>query len=442
MTRILLDQGIFDMRNLGQNALLQAAVERIKKIWPDASIGVTTVAPQILNMFFPDVIPVSPNGKHAWYITRSRYDRIRRYIPRSVLRLILEVREEFWHRWPGFHFGSITSKIKSLFHSTASKNASLPPVEAPSIAQPDYASVVSGADIFIATGSQYMCDHARGTALQVLDRLDASIRCGIPTAMVGQGMGPIEDAELITRAKEILPLVDLFLVRERLEAPALLASLGVDPAKVFVTGDDAVELAYNARASALGRGIGISMRCMPSTKITDGDIPLINKALVQAAQKHNAELVGLPISLSIHERDDLCTKQLMNGYRRTWMSRKNFQTPLEFIKNIQRCRLVIAGTFHGALLSLAQGVPVICVVRSELYANKFYGMADLFSPGCEILFLDDKQFSQKFISSVDSTWQAAEELRKNLLDKAAQQIEWGNLAYQRLLGLVDIKKNQ
>jgi hypothetical protein len=39
---ILLDQGIFDMRNAGQNAMLQAVVQRLKRFWPDASINITT----------------------------------------------------------------------------------------------------------------------------------------------------------------------------------------------------------------------------------------------------------------------------------------------------------------------------------------------------------------------------------------------------------------
>ncbi len=444
--RILLDQGIYDMRNLGQNVLLQSAIERVKKLWPGASIGVITLAPQLLNLFFPEVTPVSPDGSHSWYKAGTRYDRIRRLIPTAIFRFILVTREELWYRWPKSNLRSIVAKVKKSFHITTKKSQSLESssvlaVDKNDIGKPDYASVVSGADIFIATGSQYMCDHARGTALRVLDRLEASIQRGIPTAMVGQGVGPIQDVELLARAKEVLPRVDLILVRERLEAPALLTSLGVDPARVIVTGDDAIELAFNARASVLGKGIGISMRCMPSTKISNVDIPIINNILGGMARKYDAELVGLPISLSIHERDDLCTLQLMSGYNKIWMSRKKFQTPLSFIKNLQRCRLVVTGTFHGALLALAQGIPVICLVRTSLYANKFRGLADLFNPGCEIVLLEDEYFREKLISSIDLTWQSAEELRENLLKKALDQIEWGQSAYEQLIDLLNPKRS-
>ena len=443
---IILDQGIFDMRNMGQNALLQAATEHVKKLWPEELIGVTTFAPNLLKIFFPDVFPVSPDGTHEWHKNRSKYNRIYHLIPSTILRVLLEIREEIWHRWPGFNPGAVCTKLKSWIRPTPTSiesmdNSPNDGVGKTPIDKPDYFSVVSGADLFIATGSQYMCDHASDTAFQVLDRLEAAMQRGIPVAMVGQGMGPIDDAELRARAKEVLPLVDLIFVRERLEAPALLASLGVDPARIMVTGDDAVELAYNARADVLGNGIGVSMRCMPSTMVDDVDLPVIRKILGEVAQKHKAELVGLPISMSIHERDDRCTKRLLEEYDKTWMSRRKFQKPLAYIKDVQRCRLVVTGTFHGAVLALAQGIPVICLVRSGLYSNKFNGLADMFDHGCEVISLEDEHFQERLISSIDLMWRSAEKLRVQLLESASRQIEWGDAAYQRLFELVESKKN-
>ena len=404
---IILDQGILDMRNKGQNALLQAAVDRVRQLWPEALIGITTFAPHLLKIYFPDVIPVSPDGSHAWYKKSNKYNQIYDLIPSSILRILLEIREELWYWRPGFTLGAIRAKMKSWSRSSSpstesADNFPMNEIEiTDTMEKPDYADVVSDADLFIATGSQYMCDHARDTAFQVLDRLEAAIRRGIPTVMVGQGIGPINNLDLRARAKEVLPLLDLIFVRERLEAPNLLASLGVDPTKIVVTGDDAIELAYNSHTSALGNGIGISMRCMPSTGVGTVDIPVIGKTLKEAAGKYDAELVGLPISLSIHERDDKCTQLLTEGYNKKWMSKQKFQKPLAYIKDIQRCRLVVTGTFHGAVLALAQGIPVICLVRSGLYMNKFYGLADLFNLGCEIISLEDDHFQEKLFSSID-----------------------------------------
>ena len=439
---IILDQGIFDMRNLGQNALLRSAVMRVKKLWPKASIGVTTFAPYLLKMFYPDVIPVSPDGSHEWFRDRNKYNRILHLIPTTVLRALFEIREEIWHRWPGFSPRAIRSTLRSRLRLSSKSSEAPKPgmLDQMNAGQPDYTSVVSGADLFIATGSQYMCDHTMDTAFQVLARLEAAVRCGIPTAMVGQGIGPIEDAALRTRAREVLPLVDMIFVREKLVASELLTSLGVDPAKIVVTGDDAIELAYKSRSSLLGGGIGVSMRCMPSTEVSKVDLSPIRTVLQERAQKHNAGLVGLPISLSIHERDDLCTQQLISGYKKTWMSHRKIQRSLEYIKDIQRCRMVITGTFHGAVLSLAQGIPVICLVKSSLYANKFQGLADLFGSGCEIISLEDESLQTHLSASIDAMWNSAEMLRVQLLEAAVRQIDWGTAAYQRLFELVEAKR--
>ena len=74
--------------------------------------------------------------------------------------------------------------------------------------------------------------------------------------MLGQGMGTIEDFELRSRCKQVLPLVDLIAVREKVFAPERRMSFGVSPSRIELTGDDAIELAYQARCSSLGTDIG------------------------------------------------------------------------------------------------------------------------------------------------------------------------------------------
>ena len=74
--RILLDQGIFDMRNAGQNAMLQMAVERMSRFWPDASIHITTVAPNTLKIYFPEANPEDPDESHIWYHNSGRLAKL------------------------------------------------------------------------------------------------------------------------------------------------------------------------------------------------------------------------------------------------------------------------------------------------------------------------------------------------------------------------------
>ena len=182
------------------------------------------------------------------------------------------------------------------------------------------------------------------------------------------------------------------------------------------------------------------MRAMPSTMVNKEDIQILGPVIRRAASKYEAQLVGLPISRSVHERDDEITRQLLDGYGNIWMIRSKFPAPLEIIKNTQRCRLVIASTFHSAVFALAQGIPVICLAKSALYKSKFITLADLFNPGCSVILLDDKQLEEKLADTIDATWESAEQVRPKLLEAAARQIEWSDLAYQRLFEMVESQK--
>ena len=80
--------------------------------------------------------------------------------------------------------------------------------------------------------------------------------------MMGQGMGPIDDHHLRRYAATVLRRVDLIALREdRAGRPLLEQELGVDPAHITTTGDDAIELGFQPRASIdLGTNIGVNLR--------------------------------------------------------------------------------------------------------------------------------------------------------------------------------------
>jgi len=123
-------------------------------------------------------------------------------------------------------------------------------------------------DLYVLTGGGYMCDSDKRFILPLLDRIESAKANGKLVFMVGQGMGPIEDAEVIRRAKQVLPRVDYILTREERLTRPLLESLGVPREKVLMTGDDAIEVAYRAQKPVLGNGIGLSLRL---TAYTDFD---------------------------------------------------------------------------------------------------------------------------------------------------------------------------
>jgi polysaccharide pyruvyl transferase WcaK-like protein len=433
--RILLDQGVYDLRNKGNLALTQVAVLRIKKMWPQASLEVITSAPQILRLYFPDVLAISPDGQ-------SYSNRLFQQIPLPILRLILEGREAVWHRWP-----TLGRDLKALFrlkvrHTQPTRrvaNSRQLPEERDSHSA---LNQVKEHDALIATGAQYMSDACRDDALRLLDRFEAANKLGIPTAMVGQGFGPFDDPELRNRVRAVLPRVDLIFIRDRVSAPPLLSSLGVDPARVIFTGDDAIELAYAARTPTLGKAIGVSLRITFYTQVGIKHIEILRLVLEQAVIKYNTQLIGIPISHSIHEQDDRVLHQLLNGKNDVSYPHWRFDTPKKIVKQVGRCRIVVTGAFHTAVFALAQGIPAVGLARSNMYLGKFKSLEDQFGAACQVIALDDQALQLKLGKAIDTAWGSAEQCKPQLLAAAARQIEMGQAAYRRLYELVESKQQK
>ena len=116
---------------------------------------------------------------------------------------------------------------------------------------------LQAAQLFVVTGGGGVTDVFKGWALDLLDRVWLASSRGIPTAMVSQGFGPIEDPQLSATARQVLPHVSLIGIREERTGRGLLRNLDVPLDRVLTTGDDAVETAFKFRRSGgVARGIG------------------------------------------------------------------------------------------------------------------------------------------------------------------------------------------
>ena len=100
--RILLDQCVHDLRNVGNNAMLEVAMERLGAFWPDTTFEIITLGSQLLRLYYPNAIPVNPNNVHTINNNRKRLEKIYQMMPRSVLRMLLELRERVWHHLVNF----------------------------------------------------------------------------------------------------------------------------------------------------------------------------------------------------------------------------------------------------------------------------------------------------------------------------------------------------
>jgi polysaccharide pyruvyl transferase WcaK-like protein len=444
--RILFDMAVYDMRNKGNVAMLQAALERIGSMWPDATLEVISVSPHILRLYCPKAISVIPDFNNDSFTNSGISYSLMRRLPVPVLRIMLETREAFWR-------SRLKPRNRVLVHKNIIKPNSVKISEntetgSSSIISSLYnnltsvTDVIHDIDLFVATGGQYMSDDCRDQALDVLGRMEASIQQGIPTVMVGQGIGPITDPLLLDRAREVLPRVSRILIREYLTAPQLLEKYGVKPTSFSVTGDDAIEMSYQARSQNRGDAIGVSLRAAPYTQVNEKYFDPLRDTLKAAAAITHAPFISIPISYSAHELDDRIIRQILPEQHQRPNGLGKFSSPREIIKKVGSCRIVISGTFHAALFALSQGIPAIGLVKSTHYIEKFEGLANQFGPGCQIIYFDEDGFKEKLLSKIEELWDSAEQHKPRLLNEARRQINLGHAAYQQLYEFVDKKKVQ
>ena len=79
------------------------------------------------------------------------------------------------------------------------------------------------------------------------------------------------------------------------------------------------------------------------------------------------------------------------------------------------------------------------LAHSDYYVDKFFGLAELFGPGCQVVAPGNDlgaPFATMLGAALDTAWSNAEEVRPALLGAAERQIELGRAAYRAGAALV------
>jgi hypothetical protein len=96
------------------------------------------------------------------------------------------------------------------------------------------------------------------------------------------------------------------------------------------------------------------------------------------------------------------------------------------------CRAVVMGSYHGAVLALSQGIPVVALSNSDYYSDKFLAVADQFGGACEVLPLDcGEAIAGRLCSAIRTAWDFGPGMHESLLVAARRQIAMGQSAYAR-----------
>jgi len=429
--RILVENGTYDLRNMGDVAMLQIAVERLEELWPNAIIEVITNAPERLAKYCPRACALSPRGRSRWYKGGKLLGRFGRSVPKSVSRRFPKLEERIMHKWP----------LMARFWTRVIMKGRGIDIYFKEIQT--FLEALLSAHIVVATGGGYITDAFRSHALMLLDTLEIATQFRIPTAMFSQGLGPIQDPLLWAKARAVLPRVGLIAVREGRIAISLLNSLGVAETQVAITGDDAIELAYKKRAEEVGTGIGVNLRVATYSEVDDEIIEIIRPVLQNIALKHRASLIPLPthtVSDSYTVSDSSAIREILTGYDSIPDGKQILDSPHKICEQVRSCRVVVTGSYHAAVFALSQGIPVVGLAKCSYYIDKFMGLANQFGNDLKVVFLDDENLSETLTTAVETSYKNARDVRLRLTETAKKQIRQSKAAYQSFYDIVLSRK--
>ena len=402
--RILVEPSDYVLRNAGDMAMLRTALWRLVQKWPGALIQVLSDAPDALEAFCPEVTPLLSAGRQSWL----RMVRVPERFPRVVRHHAPGLIEFLWRRKLGWQNRAGLADLR------------------------EFTNAVANADLVIVTGMGGITDAFPEYAANLLETLALAVRCRRYVAMVGQGFGPLHSPELVARACVVLPQIDFIGIREDRASLPLLLSLGVASNRVMATGDDAIEMVYRLRRDSLGEGLGVNLRIADYSGVDKSLLEALRQVLRDAAQAHRAPMVPLPISRVPGEADVEAIQYLMDVNDDSLRDGSPLEALDAVVRQVQKCRLVITGSYHAGVFALANGIPTIGLAKSTYYIDKFMGLSALFGPGCETVLHEKQDFAPHLKDAIARLWNAAERFKPLLLANAARQIELGHEAYDRI----------
>ena len=426
--KILVENGAYSLLNMGDVAMLQVAIARLEKIFPDATVKVFTDNTKLLPKYLKNVLPISADGQKVW--CHNLVHKLAATSNENVRDIWVGLEEKLRFDLPFFFNLLIRLKLIRFPKELVSVN--------------EFIREIEDADLILFSGGGYVTDAFWGDTFPKLHMLEKCAKLGKPIALMGQGIGPFKDLENFNKTKSALTCAIFLALREKKSSLPLLKEMGIQEEKIMITGDDAIELAYEARPPELGSAIGINLRMASYSGISANYLGTLRSCIQSFALDKKTQLVPVPIDHTdvegYIEPDSLCIKKISEGFDNLSDGGASLDTPLKIIHEVGKCRIVLTGSYHAGVFALSQGIPVIALAKSQYYINKFSGLSDQFPGGCKTVLLDDENLSETLNSHLAEFWETAETLRPQLLSFSQEQIILGHEAYKRVCQLVQTRE--
>jgi len=420
-----LNAGDAEYRNMGDVAMLQAAAAKLLNIWPDAHIDILTDSPSNLARFCPGTSPLSRKGCACWLKSRVLLGRYHKFLPERLSVKLSKIKTVIGLYWPSILDRLTLLKLRSR-DPLGLRDSLIKYIEA-----------VEQCDLMVVCGSGGFADSCREWNFLTLSAIGGALERGKTVAMFGQGVGPLSDPVVLSCARRIFPKVDLIGLRGNEGGREMIARMGVNPAKVLTTGDEAIELAYEERSKEPGNAVGINLRVASYAEVTSDYLNRVRSVLQNFARDHQAPLVPIPIASHDYADDRKTIRRLLEGFDDSPDDCCTLDTPQKLFEQTARCRIVVTGAYHAAVFALAQGIPVVCLYNSAYYLAKFNGLKGLFGCGSAVVNLGETNLSNKLAEALEECWNSADRVRSPLLKAARRQIEMRKEAYFRVKEMLE-----
>ena len=397
--KILVDQSGYELLNIGDVAMLQSCIMRLKHQWPDAEIMVISHVPGQLESYCPHIVTIG----------RTFADQpLIRQLPRKP-RL---ASEQAWKMAGPYLSGRLRGRsVRDRPRSAI--------------------QAVHAADVVVASGGGYVTDTWWWHAAGVFSLLSLAQRLGKPTAMFGQGIGPMGQRALRVQAATVLPNLRILGLREDRIGRGLAVGLGARPDAIALTGDDALEL-IDDRSVSVGNALGINVRISGYAGVDPALATTIGDLVLKAASTLQAPIVGLPVSRYAVDADVAALRVLFRGARsRLNITLNDIVSPEELVSAAAGCRAIVTGSYHTAVFGLAQGVPTVCLTKSSYYEGKFGGLQALFPHACFVVPLDEPDYAERMGIAILQAWHLPTQARVAAYGTAVQLRNAGREAYAR-----------
>ncbi|MFI5783604.1 polysaccharide pyruvyl transferase family protein [Nocardia sp. NPDC051570] len=455
--RILIENSEYWLRNYGDLAMLDVTVRRLQQRWPKARIGIMTESPALVSAYFPGAVGITVGDRDPWGSPRAAerlaaelgpavvgpaavaWLRARAWLLPRAIRARDRIRRMVGSRVAPPLSAGRTAQVARVLSTGGSGGVAVGTETVSRIVtrHPGAARAVREASLVLALGGGYLTDADIPQAGRALELLEYASDAGIPTAMVGQGLGPLRDPELRKQAARVLAKLPLIALRERRRGPALLDSLGVAPDVVTVTGDDAIELACDVRKHQVGTDIGVCLRIAEYSPVSRHAQDCVGVAIRRAATEFGALLVPLIIAETPGSPDRRTTLPLVRGSANAVAPVGGFVHPSVVAEQVTRCRVLVTGAYHLAVFALSHGIPVVGLTSTEYYDDKFLGLADMFGGGIRLIQLDDSHLGERLAVAIRDAWGEAETVRDALRTRADEQAAASRQAFERLFALLE-----